>query len=76
MRITIETNNWGEIEQLITFLNSLKITSFNIVQEGKSSSEAVITKGNKDIKPTSLFGIWKDNPRNLLSIRAKAWKPT
>ena len=28
-----------------------------------------ITKGDKSIDPTALFGIWKDNPRTLEQIR-------
>ncbi len=36
--------------------------------------DPVITKGDKTIDPTSLFGIWKDNPRTLEEIRQKAWR--
>ena len=33
-----------------------------------------LTKGNKLVKPTSLFGIWRKKPRELDKIRTKAWK--
>lgn len=33
-----------------------------------------ITYGDKDIDPSSLFGIWKENPRKLENIRKKAWQ--
>jgi len=32
-----------------------------------------ITKGDKSIDPTGLFGIWAGTPRNLHEIRQKAW---
>jgi len=32
-----------------------------------------ITKGDKSIDPTDLFGIWSGSPRNLQEIRQKAW---
>ena len=33
-----------------------------------------ITKGDKSIDPTGLFGIWASSPRNLQEIRQKAWE--
>lgn len=33
-----------------------------------------ITKGDKTIDPTGLFGIWASSPRNLQEIRQKAWE--
>lgn len=37
-------------------------------------SQSIITKGDKSIDPTSLFGIWEKNPRNLQEIRQNAWE--
>ena len=33
-----------------------------------------ISKGDKSMDPTSLFGIWESSPRNLKEIRQKAWE--
>ncbi len=33
-----------------------------------------ITYGDKNINPSSLFGIWKGKPRDLMDIRKKAWQ--
>jgi hypothetical protein len=38
------------------------------------SHQPFISKGDKSMDPTSLFGIWASNPRNLKEIRQKAWK--
>lgn len=34
-----------------------------------------LTKGDKSLNPTELFGIWKNNPRSIKIIRQQAWKP-
>ena len=39
-----------------------------------SPPNPTITRGDKSIDPTSLFGIWADKPRNLQDIRQKAWE--
>lgn len=33
-----------------------------------------ITKGDKTINPSELFGLWADQPRNLAGIRKQAWQ--
>ncbi len=38
------------------------------------SEELPITKGDKNLNPTALFGIWEDKPRNLQDIRQQDWK--
>ncbi|CAH0235965.1 MULTISPECIES: hypothetical protein [unclassified Pedobacter] len=32
-----------------------------------------ILKGNKSLNPKELFGIWKNNPKNLKDIRSGSW---
>lgn len=45
-----------------------------ITVEASSQSEfGKITKGDKSIDPSDLFGMWKDNPRSIETIRKKAW---
>ena len=39
-----------------------------------TATELPITKGNKKLDPTALFGIWKNKPRNLQDIRQQDWK--
>lgn len=33
-----------------------------------------ITKGDKTIDPTVLFGIWKETPKDISDIRMQAWQ--
>ncbi|MEL7121852.1 MAG: hypothetical protein AAFO07_20560 [Bacteroidota bacterium] len=42
--------------------------------ESLIADKAEITKGDKSIDPTLLFGIWADHPRNIEDIRQKAWR--
>jgi len=39
-----------------------------------SNSELPITKGDKKLNPTALFGIWENKPRNIQEIRRQDWK--
>lgn len=39
-----------------------------------SKPEPKITKGDKTINPADLFGLWKEQPRNLNDIRKQAWQ--
>jgi hypothetical protein len=72
MTVTIETAGFQELEQLLTLLKSLNFNQIKIKAEPTAIRPA-ITKGDKKIDPTALFGIWKDNPRSLEAIRQQAW---
>ncbi len=73
MTITIETIGIREIEQLLQVLKSLNIKNITI-KEGASKQPPVISKGDKNLDPRALFGIWQDNPRELDQVREEAWK--
>jgi hypothetical protein len=73
MTITIETSGIHEIEQLLLMLKSLNIKSVN-VQPTLTTVRPIITKGDKKIDPTELFGIWKENPKTIEQIRQISWK--
>jgi hypothetical protein len=72
MTITIETSGIQEVEQLLTLLKSLNISTIKI-QESPVAPPPSITKGNKNLGPKELFGIWKEKPRTIEQIRSTAW---
>ena len=79
MKITIEVSSHTELEKIILFFQTLKLDSVRIITDSlaKKSDKNIsmnITKGDKSIDPTSLFGVWKDNPRSLEQIREQGWK--
>jgi len=65
----IEPSTTVELERLITMLNTMEIGNFEITEIPQPS----ITKGDKSLDPTGLFGIWKDAPRQLADVRTQAW---
>jgi len=73
MRIIIETENMGEIEQLVKLLKQLRIDSFSVEGLNEEVQAPVITKGDKDIDPSDLLGLWKENPRTVEDLRKDAW---
>ena len=73
MRVTIDAVNIQEVEKILLLLKSLNINNIEVIPE-PSGQRPSITKGDKRIDPTGLFGIWKDNPRNIQEIRASNWK--
>ncbi len=73
MKVTIEIFHVEELERLLPLLKSLQIEAVRIHTE-KEVPNPAITKGDKAISPEPLFGLWKDNPRDLTEIRSKAWK--
>ena len=79
MKITIEVSSHTELEKIVLFLQTLKLDSVRIITDSlaKKSDKnncTNITKGDKSIDPTSLFGVWKDNPRTLEQIREQSNK--
>jgi hypothetical protein len=73
MTVTIETSGIQEIEQLLQVLKSLNIKTIK-VQTSPVILTPSITRGDKKLDPTLLFGIWKDNPRTIEQIRSTAWQ--
>ncbi len=69
MTVTIETSGIQEVEQLLVLLKTLDIKNIKI-QSSPSTPQASITRGDKNIDPKQLFGIWKDNPRTIEQIRS------
>jgi hypothetical protein len=71
MKLTIEVSTQSELEKIVLFFQTLKMDSVRIisdslVQKPKKTRKkgANITKGDKSIDPTELFGMWADNPRS------------
>jgi hypothetical protein len=54
-------------------VNRLRSVEEILASREKDDYKLCITKGDKSIDPKPLFGIWKDNPRNLEEIRKKDW---
>jgi hypothetical protein len=73
MTVTIETSGIKEVEQLLQVLKSLNIKTIK-VQASPAPLGPTITRGDKKLNPTQLFGIWKDNPRTIEQIRSTAWQ--
>lgn len=67
-QITINIPNDAEAQWLVELLNRLQVP-FQV--EADETTEPTIQKGEKTIKPDSLFGIWEKEPRTLEEIRAK-----
>ncbi len=76
MKITIELDSFREIKQIITILKEIGIESFNVIGNKEIEDKEVdsVTKGDKDIDPSELFGIWKSDPKSLGSIRKEGWE--
>lgn len=73
MKITIETDDQRKLETLIEWLQTNKFLDEITVNVESNNAKPVITKGDKQVDPTALFGIWKDSPRTLDEIREEAW---
>jgi hypothetical protein len=56
-----------QIEDFIAFIKTRYLSV-----ENKRQPE--ITKGDKNINPSDLFGLWAERPRNLTDIRKQAWQ--
>ncbi len=56
-----------KIEEIVGLMKNLYLSAENKPQPS-------ITKGDKSIDPSGLFGLWKDQPRNLTDIRKQAWQ--
>ena len=56
-----------KIEELVELMKNYYLSAENKPQPS-------ITKGDKTINPDELFGLWKQQPRNLTDIRKQAWQ--
>jgi len=56
-----------QIEDFIVFIKTR-------YQSVESKRQPEITKGDKNINPFDLFGLWAERPRNLTDIRKQAWQ--
>ena len=75
MRITIETTSIQEIEVLLKLLHELNLQGVRIIEQPDAPAGSPVSRGDKSINPEELFGIWKDNPRNIDEIRTKSPTP-
>ena len=71
MKITIEIDSKSEMDKLSALLETFNINTVNVIPAENAIPS--IKKGDKKIKPESLFGIWADKPRSLEDIRVKGW---
>jgi hypothetical protein len=70
MNVTIEINNQFELEKLFTFFKTFQFENIKVVSsQNVQTDTSFITKGDKKINPKELFGIWKDNPKDIDTIR-------
>jgi hypothetical protein len=81
MKLTIEVSTQSELEKIILFFQTLKLDSVRIIADSMtpkpkktSKKGGNVTKGDKSIDPTELFGMWADNPRSMEEIRKQAWQ--
>jgi hypothetical protein len=72
MRITIEINTKNEMEKISALFKTFKINRVNVISGNEDN--IAITKGDKQIDPQNLFGIWSKKPRSIESIRKDAWQ--
>jgi hypothetical protein len=56
-----------KIEEIVGLMKDYYLSS-------EKKPKPSITKGDKTINPSELFGLWKDQPRNLTDIRKQAWQ--
>jgi hypothetical protein len=72
VKITIEVTNENELNKLLAALHTLPLENLEMNISG-SANTLPITKGDKTVDPSALFGVWKDAPRNLAQIRKEGW---
>lgn len=73
MLLTIEASDIHEAEQILLLLKNLNLKTVQVSQ-GKPTPKPTILRGDKQIDPRALFGIWNAAPRNIEQIRAAAWQ--
>ena len=83
MKLTIEVSSQTELEKIIVFFQTLKLDSIRVINDTlmtkpkKRNKKAMkITKGDKSLDPSDLFGMWQNSPQSIEVIRQKAWQRT
>jgi len=71
MKITIEIDSKNEMEKLSALFREFDISKVSVIPTDNKTMP--LTKGDKKIDPTGLFGIWAKKPRTLEAIRKAAW---
>jgi hypothetical protein len=56
-----------QVEDFIAFIKKR-------YQSVENKRQPEITKGDKNINPADLFGLWAEQPRNIADIRKQAWQ--
>jgi hypothetical protein len=74
MTVTIQASGLQEMEQLLHLIKSLNMNDLKIDFSSKKEIEPTITKGDKTIDPSELFGIWKETPKTIDDLRSNGWK--
>ena len=77
-----QVNKLSRTEQLLLISSIAQLLSSERVEKTYDNSsmqpdfisEPFITKGDKNMDPKGLFGIWESRPRNIQAIRKKAWE--
>ncbi|MBO0932199.1 hypothetical protein [Fibrella aquatilis] len=73
MKITIETDNQAELDQLMRWLEEHNFLEKIQIAKPEKPQLPNIQRGDKSVDPRGLEGMWKDNPRTLEGIRKAAW---
>ena len=73
MNVTFEVNTQAELEKLFSLFKSFQLENISVISSDLKINP-LITKGDKSIDPKGLFGIWKENPRDLDEMRTQSWK--
>ena len=81
MKVTIEVSSQNELERIILFFQTLKLDSVSIISDTLSpkskkspKKKMRLTKGDKSLDPSSLFGMWANKPRSIEAIRQQGWQ--
>jgi hypothetical protein len=67
MRVIIEIASKSELDKITALFKTVKVVSSDMPQTS-------ITKGDKQLDPKGLFGIWAKQPRNIDAIRKATWQ--
>ena len=71
----METNKADNIRVFYHFfLLKNETTALHSLLNQSPTDEPSVTKGDKTLNPTELFGLWENNPLNLQDIRKQNWK--
>lgn len=60
------------MQKVLSLLKELQLEGVRVISDPIAPLPAIQT-GDKTIEGSTLFGIWKNNPRSLEDIRNKSW---